>query len=689
MIGKYLLLALLATAAFAQDPVSITPYQLIDARAGNAIACSNCSIYTYAAGTNTPLATYTSSTLATPNTNPVLTNSAGYAVNGATVTGIWVGSSCYKFVAKDSSAVTLFTQDNICDRGAVLKALLATSAGAGLIGYKHSGSSTTQTVEFKLNQTNNIKDFGAVGDYSFSSGTGTDNCAALNAAAANGGMVYVPGGYYYSSCKWTILAATPVTIQGTGGINDPNSPPAATTGKSVIIFAAGVAGVDFVQGNRYSAIDGMYLYSKSTALGATQSGITAQDSSIRITNNVVYGFGEDGIHLADTFETDQMFVVNNYVWKNFKHGISCANNICNITAVQNNHAVINGQYGFYLTGGSGNVYSGNYASNNTVGDYYIGSIGNTLINNVCEGGPPGGSMILVGTYLTVFMPAVGNCLIENVPSTNGLVNKIYDAAYRETKVSIIPAPTDVNVQCNSTGGPVTYACTAYPSVASYTTGMEIRWNANVSATPGAVTINVSGLGAKSVKLADGTTNPIAGSIVIGQNRRLVYDGTVFRILQPEYSFGVGSNDTVVTFKDETNNVAIWDYSALTGKFTLKTGLIFDVPLKISQIGSNPALELFKNDNTGASAISSILNFSALTGAGPTEGIYASIRSAIFDNTPGAQRGLLHLYTAQGSGTPTIGVTITGYGAVIIPALAGGGATGACIANNGEIYRAPC
>ena len=169
----------------------------------------------------------------------------------------------------------------------------------------------------------------------------------------------------------------------------------------------------------------------------------------------------------------------------------------------------------------------------------------------------------------------------------------------------------------------------------------------------------------------------------------MYDGTVFRILQPEYSFGVGSNDTVVTFKDETNNVAIWDYSALTGKFTLKTGLIFDVPLKISQIGSNPALELFKNDNTGASAISSILNFSALTGAGPTEGIYASIRSAIFDNTPGAQRGLLHLYTAQGSGTPTIGVTITGYGAVIIPALAGGGATGACIANNGEIYRAPC
>ena len=151
MTGKYLLLALLATAAFAQDPVSITPYQLLDARSGQAVACSGCSIYTYAAGTNTPLATYTSSTLATPNTNPVLTNSAGYAVNGATVTGIWVGSSCYKFVAKDSSAVTLFTQDNICDRGAALKALLATSAGAGLIGFQPTGGSVPTTVAAALN----------------------------------------------------------------------------------------------------------------------------------------------------------------------------------------------------------------------------------------------------------------------------------------------------------------------------------------------------------------------------------------------------------------------------------------------------------------------------------------------------------------------------------------------------------
>ena len=177
-------------------------------------------------------------------------------------------------------------------------------------------------------------------------------------------------------------------------------------------------------------------------------------------------------------------------------------------------------------------------------------------------------------------------------------------------------------------------------------------------------------------------------MVAGQPRRLVYNGSVFLILDPQYSLSVGGSDTIFTLRDETNNVAIWNYSALTQVFTLETGISFALPLKITQVGSNPTLELFKNDNSGAGNISSILNFSALTGAG-AEGIYASIRSAITDNTPGAQRGNLHLLTARGSATPTIGLTLDGYGAVTIPVFAGGGATGACISNTGAIYRAPC
>ena len=224
MIGKYLLLALLATAAFAQDPVSITPYQLLDARSGQAVACSGCSIYTYAAGTNTPLATYTSSTLATPNTNPVLTNSAGYAVNGATITGIWVGSSCYKFVAKDSSAVTLFTQDNICDRGAVLKALLAASGGAGLVGFSQSSSYSAGTVGKKLQQTINVTD----PPYNAKCDGATDDTAAIQAAVDAHPVAAV---FYFpaATCKasGTILAYSGQSFIGAGGMG-------AASGQTII-----------------------------------------------------------------------------------------------------------------------------------------------------------------------------------------------------------------------------------------------------------------------------------------------------------------------------------------------------------------------------------------------------------------------------------------------------------------------
>ena len=99
----------------AQSPIPFTPYQVLDARSGAAIACSGCQLFTYAAGTTTPLATYTDATLGTANTNPVLTNSSGYTVSGSTIVGVFVPySTCYKLVLEDASSVTIWTQDQIC-----------------------------------------------------------------------------------------------------------------------------------------------------------------------------------------------------------------------------------------------------------------------------------------------------------------------------------------------------------------------------------------------------------------------------------------------------------------------------------------------------------------------------------------------------------------------------------------------
>ena len=63
-------------------------------------------IYTYIGGTTTPLATYTDSTGATPNANPVVLDANGQA-------NIWLGPSFYKIIVKNSSDVTQYTTDNV------------------------------------------------------------------------------------------------------------------------------------------------------------------------------------------------------------------------------------------------------------------------------------------------------------------------------------------------------------------------------------------------------------------------------------------------------------------------------------------------------------------------------------------------------------------------------------------------
>jgi hypothetical protein len=66
-------------------------------------------IYTYEAGTTTPLATYTSSSGNTTHTNPIILDAAGRVPGGE----IWVALQLYKFIVKTSADVTIATYDNV------------------------------------------------------------------------------------------------------------------------------------------------------------------------------------------------------------------------------------------------------------------------------------------------------------------------------------------------------------------------------------------------------------------------------------------------------------------------------------------------------------------------------------------------------------------------------------------------
>jgi hypothetical protein len=76
----------------------------------NGIILSGGKIFTYAAGTTTPLVTYTSSMGVTPHANPIILDSAGRVPGGE----IWLQNSlAYKFVVETSAGVLLNTYDNV------------------------------------------------------------------------------------------------------------------------------------------------------------------------------------------------------------------------------------------------------------------------------------------------------------------------------------------------------------------------------------------------------------------------------------------------------------------------------------------------------------------------------------------------------------------------------------------------
>jgi len=63
-------------------------------------------LYTYAAGTTTPLASYTDSTGLIANTNPIVLDSRGEA-------NVWLGTASYKLALYTSAGVLIWTVDNI------------------------------------------------------------------------------------------------------------------------------------------------------------------------------------------------------------------------------------------------------------------------------------------------------------------------------------------------------------------------------------------------------------------------------------------------------------------------------------------------------------------------------------------------------------------------------------------------
>lgn len=76
----------------------------------NGVPLSGGKLYTYAAGTTTPKATYTSAAGTTAHSNPIILDSSGRVPGGE----IWLATGeAYKFVLETPTGILLGTYDNI------------------------------------------------------------------------------------------------------------------------------------------------------------------------------------------------------------------------------------------------------------------------------------------------------------------------------------------------------------------------------------------------------------------------------------------------------------------------------------------------------------------------------------------------------------------------------------------------
>jgi hypothetical protein len=181
-------------------------------------------LYTYAAGTTTPLATYTTSTGLIANTNPIILDSRGEA-------SVWLGSSKYKFVLKTSADVEVWTQDQL--QG------YASADGSNATGtwpISITGNAATATTATTATYATTAGSAGSIsGGYvskivagtniTISPGTGVGD-VTINAASAGGTVTSVSG----AGTSGFTLTGGPITSSGTLTV----TPPAPSTAGNVL-----------------------------------------------------------------------------------------------------------------------------------------------------------------------------------------------------------------------------------------------------------------------------------------------------------------------------------------------------------------------------------------------------------------------------------------------------------------------
>jgi hypothetical protein len=238
----------------------------------NGVPLNGGLIYVYAAGTTTPVTTFTSYTGATNNTNPIELDSAG-----RTPAQIWLtAGSSYKFLLKTSTGVTIKTDDNIF-ASYELDKVVGVTVGLGASAIATNIAVGDTALDSNSSGTNNT----AVGYDALTANTD----GVQNTAVGSGSLDANTGGDYNTALGYNALTTATTANYNTGvGYRALN---AVATGNNNT--AVGSDALLQATGGNNTAVGYQAGNSITTGANNTVIGFDADTSSATVSNEVTVG----------------------------------------------------------------------------------------------------------------------------------------------------------------------------------------------------------------------------------------------------------------------------------------------------------------------------------------------------------------------------------------------------------------
>lgn len=172
-------------------------------------------------------------------------------------------------------------------------------------------------------------------------------------------------------------------------------------------------------------------------------------------------------------------------------------------------------------------------------------------------------------------------ITQNIPFNHKQINQLLAGTAIDDAASISNLVANTGTYVPTVGGTGdAITLTTFPTTTILQAGTEY-WFIAASANTTAVTVNVNGLGAKSLTKA-GTTALSSGDIVAGALVGMMYDGTRFQLIQPAYAEG--------TWTPTVGGSAT--YTIQTGRWRKIGGVVFIyAKLTINTIGTGSPTQI--------------------------------------------------------------------------------------------------